>query len=256
MRIGKKNTKRQQRRKKRLVFFTACFSFLLVAGLCWGAFHFLPRIRFFQIQSIVVQGVKDPEQIKEILRRAELKEGVSFFSLDLRGILDRVKQDPQVDQVRITRRFPKTLILTVTLNEPRLLLNVDQYYYLGKSGKIYKKVERADSKDFPILSGLKREEIEANPNRAREVFAQSLQLLELYEKSELARRIGLSEIHYDPLVGFEIFPEKKKTKIIFGSKDFEAKISRLERTLEELQKINRSFALIDLNYEGKVILKL
>ena len=73
---------------------------------------------------------------------------------------------------------------------------------------------------------------------------------------DAAKALGLSEIHYDRAGGFSIFPEKKPFRIIVGFDDFDTKLKRLAVAMEKLKSSDHSFASIDLNYEGKVILTM
>ena len=136
-------------------------------------------------------------------------------------------------------------------------ISVGKFYYLGNRGEIFKEVEGGqDSRDFPILTGLTRDEIEQDPPRAREIFHQALTLLANYNTEMASQNLGLSEIHYDKAAGFSLYPEKERFRVLVGFDPFEAKLKRFCQALPKLKKMNQSFAAIDLNYEGRVILTL
>src|SRR5262249_19991430 len=194
---------------------------------------------------------------EEILDRTKDLVGSPILSVSLKEIVMRLTEDPRIDRVKVVRQLPHTLKVEVTPHEPGLILSVGKFYYIGISGKIFKEVTRPnDSMDYPILTGLSREEMEQDPPRAREILKEALTLLSRFESQDAAKALGLSEIHYDRAGGFSIFPEKKPFRIIVGFDDFDTKLKRLSVAMEKLKSSDHSFASIDLNYEGKVILTM
>ncbi len=253
----KSNVKLQARKRRLKILFRGlkvCVGILLLTF----AFRYLSlHIEKLKIQSIVVEGSGGALNTASVLNRAGVKVGTPLFAVKLREVVRKLQEDPWVDQVRVSRKIPHTLLIHVTQHEPQFILSVGKFYYVGLKGEVFKELtSRVDSKDFPIFTGLKRQEIEQDPAHAREIFGQAISLLSSYESIASVQKLGVSEIHYDKAEGFSVFPEKGKMRIVVGLDHFETKFNRLSLALEKLKQMKQSFASIDLNYQGKVILTL
>jgi cell division septal protein FtsQ len=258
VKLFKRSNVKVQNRKRRIKFLVrGVWGFVILAGLCAGGRYFSQHLESLKIKSIVVEGVRAPLTSERVIQRTGLQVGMPIFSVPLQEIVRHLKEDPWIDHVKVTRSLPHKMIIQVTPYDPKLILSVGKFYYIGPKGEIFKELtDKADKKDFPYFTGLTREEIEQDPSQAREIIGQALKLLESYESQQLIQRLGVSEIHYDRASGFSIFPEKERMKIIFGFDDFETKVKRLVTAMEKLKGSGRSLASMDLNYEGKVILTM
>ena len=251
MRFFRRSNVKKQIQKRRFVF---CFTFLLLLFLSGSVYFSLPYLKFFKLKFVEVQGVQRGFQTETVLEKSRLQKGVPLFSIHLKEVASRLKEEIWVDRVRMKRKLPYTLAIQIIEHEPKLILSADKLYYISSAGEIFKQLEKEDSKNFPVLTGVTEQEIEQNSDKMKEVFSEAIELLKKYEKTAFAGQFGVSEIHYDFLSGFNLFPEKKKLKIIVGFSNFDAKLKRLELAIQQLGESHRSFSAIDLNYEGKVVL--
>jgi len=258
MKFFRRSNVKLQARKRRWKFFVrSVITLSCVLALTYTVRYLSLHLEKLKINSILIEGAGGKLTTGVILKASGLSVGMPIFSVDLPEVVRRLEQDPWIDRVRVSRRLPHTLLIDISRREPKLILSVGKFYYLGAHGEIFKEVEGAkDSRDFPVLTGLSREEIEQDPPRAREVFTQALKLLNAYEGQEASQPLGLSEIHYNSASGFSLFPEKARFRVIVGFEPFDGKLKRLSAALGKLKRMSQSFASIDLNYEGKVILTM
>ncbi|MBL7685144.1 MAG: FtsQ-type POTRA domain-containing protein [Deltaproteobacteria bacterium] len=251
----KNNVKLQvrKRRFKNLLRNTLilCAAVMLVAGLRYLSLH----LEKLKINSILIEGAGETLSPGQVLAQSGLSIGLPIFTIDLPEVVRRLEENPWIQSVKVKRQLPHTLLISLKRYEPKLILNVGKLYYLNDQGKIFKEIDpQIDSLDFPMLSGLSREQVEQDPPRAREIFSDAVKLLLAFEGHPAYGQLGISEIHFDPSGGFSLYPEKQSFRVLVGFDDFEKKLKRLDLAYQKLKKMGQSFALIDLNYEGKVIL--
>ncbi|MBF0491897.1 MAG: FtsQ-type POTRA domain-containing protein [Deltaproteobacteria bacterium] len=255
--LARRNVKTQARRKRlkqlvRMGLFFA-FSFALLIGLRYLSLH-LERLK---LDTILVAGELKNLDSKQIVQLSGVKLGDPLFSLDLPEIVRKIKENPWVASVKVTRKFPHNLMISVQEKIPQLVLSVGKFYWVSSEGEIVQSVHGQEGEaDLPVLTGFTRQEMEQDPPRSREILKRALKLAQAYQSQSFTQSLGLSEIHYERAEGFSLYPEKQPFRAIVGFEDFEVKLSRLSNALEKLKTLGRSFAAIDLNYEGKAILTL
>src|SRR5262245_56885457 len=258
MRVLKRsNVKVETRRRRTKKFVRALAVLCLVAGVLAGLRYLSFHLEQFKIQTLEVTLEGKGLSSEEVLSRIESYRGAPILAVHLKDVVGRLMEDPRVREARASRQFPGTIKAFVKTYGPRLILNAGRFYYVGADGSIFKEVSsKGDSMDYPVITGLKREAMEEDPTRARETLKDAADLVGRFEAHPVARDLGLSEIHYDRAEGYSLIPEKKNFRILVGFDDFDVKLKRLEAALRRLKSEDRSFASIDLNYEGKVILTM
>lgn len=208
-----------------------------------------------QIHQIEWFGLNEPLNSSDLLQQIPVKVGDPLFQADLQALANTLLKNPWIKEVRVSRKIPASLQIFVSQHQPKVILKADAYYYIDHEGKIFKRIEhQIDSKDYPILSGLEKSNMESDPPKAKEIIENALSLLKSYEASKLAQSLGVSEIHYEENLGLSLIPEKQATKIQMGFGDFEQKVKRLTQAFEKLEGNKLNFVSMDLNYAGKVIL--
>ncbi|MFO1518085.1 MAG: FtsQ-type POTRA domain-containing protein [bacterium] len=255
--LRRHNVKLQARQKKFKFFKRGLIVCLSVVALTVGLRYLSLHLENLKINSILIDGAGGSLTTGAILHQSGLSVGMPIFTVDLREVVRRLEENPWIDHVKASRRLPHTLLITLTRHEPKMILSVGKFYYVDEKGRIFKEItDRSDSMDYPIFTGLTRDEFEQDPPRGREILKEALKLLAAYDVREESKDLGLSEIHFDKTAGFSLFPEKEHFRVLVGFDGFEAKLKRLDSALQKLKKLNQSFASIDLNYEGKVILTM
>lgn len=92
---------------------------LVIAG-AWGVRAAARQMAFFRVRTIEIRGARYL-QPNEILSRLQVDTLASLWD-DLAPYRERVRRHPQVSDVRITRRMPGTLVVTVRENLPVALV--------------------------------------------------------------------------------------------------------------------------------------
>ena len=82
----------------------------------------LSRAPIFPIRSTVVTGVQRLSPA-DVLRRAKLPSDATLLRIDTRGIVQALKTDPWIADVRVIRHFPSALELRVTERVPAAIVD-------------------------------------------------------------------------------------------------------------------------------------
>jgi cell division septal protein FtsQ len=88
----------------------------VIMGAAWGVRAAARRMAFFQIRSVEVRGVRYL-QANDVLSRMKVDTSASLWD-DLEPYRQRIRQHPQVSDVKISRRMPGTLVVTIQENLP------------------------------------------------------------------------------------------------------------------------------------------
>jgi cell division protein FtsQ len=255
--LRKRNVKREDLKRRSRVFFRLFLFLALIGGIWGGGRYALTHLRFFSIAHLTVQG--DPKTLspEEVIRRSEVAMGDNLFAADIQGIQAKLKIHPYFKTVRVQRRLPNTLVIGVQEYFPEFILSTGRLYYVDRDGEIFKDVtETTDSRDFPVLTGIAEEMILEDAAGIKNVLKDAAELKRIYQQSALFASLGLSEIHYEKNIGFNLYPEKKKYSIKVGLKDFEEKLSKLTDHWEKIDQSKAGISSIDLNYPGKILMTL
>jgi cell division protein FtsQ len=153
----------------------------------------------------------------ELLQLAGIDFTTSLMNLDLKEVSQRLRRHPWVEKAQVKRDWSrKALIIEVQERTPRALLLLDELYLVDRNGEVFKKADPKDRLDFPVLTGLRKEEIQNRDDRARELIRQALQLLSLLEERRVFTLGEVSEIHLNSQRGLTVYTLKGGIPIRMG----------------------------------------
>ena len=106
----------------------------VIMAAAWGARAAARQMAFFRVRAVEIRGVRYI-QPNEVVSRLRIDTVASLWD-DLEPYRQRVMRHPQVSDVRITRRMPGTLVVTIRENLPVALVQTTSgllpYDSLGK----------------------------------------------------------------------------------------------------------------------------
>jgi cell division protein FtsQ len=106
----------------------------VIMAAAWGARAAARQMAFFRVRAVEIRGVRYI-QPNEVISRLRIDTVASLWD-DLEPYRQRVMRHPQVSDVRITRRMPGTLVVTIRENLPVALVQTTAgllpYDSLGK----------------------------------------------------------------------------------------------------------------------------
>ena len=210
---------------------------------------------FFRVASVQVisTGRIEAGLIREI---SGVQNGLSMFDLDLNTIGARIEKNPWVATAEVERVFPRTVTIKVTEFTPAAIINHGCLYYVAQDGTIFKPLEMGEKINFPLLTGMEQKDILQNQKETRLLLAGAVRLAELLRTRKSFNLEKLSEIHIDPLQGYELMTLQGGVPVKIGFDNFEPKLARLDRIYAEIESRLSVTQYIDLNAADRVVVKL
>mgnify|MGYP000116421670 CR=1 FL=1 len=144
--------RKPHRVKRRKPFYKNKFflSFFLLLAIFWIAFYIFSFASFFQIQNIEIYGAKtlSREELEATLREKIEKK---FFSFSSKSIFltnpskiesEFLQKFPKISKIKIKRKFPSTLILSIQEREPVAIFSINEKeFFVDATGIIFEETE-------------------------------------------------------------------------------------------------------------------
>ncbi|MDQ2667245.1 MAG: FtsQ-type POTRA domain-containing protein [Gemmatimonadota bacterium] len=105
-----------KRRKRAWLLSGAAVLFVAIFASPWWGPRVLRRLDFFRVRKIEVVGARYTP-VDEVLERLQLDTTRSIWD-SLQPLVKRVETHPQVEHANVQRRFPGTLVVTLTERRP------------------------------------------------------------------------------------------------------------------------------------------
>jgi cell division protein FtsQ len=148
----------------------------------------------------------------------------------LQEISQKIIANPWVKDVRIERNFPHQLIIEITERVPVALASQEGLFLVDREGDLFKKVERQDNIDMPVITGLSFSE--PNTQRVKEI----LDFLETAEHMGVFPTRTVSEVHVDGDYGITLYMLTENIPIQMDLKNYSGKLALLRSLKEDLAK--------------------
>lgn len=230
-------------------------SVTMLVAVAYFAARMLFASDYFKVEQIEV---KNNQRIsrEDILALSDIAPGANIFELDLARIGGRIEENPWIADAKVRRMFPDRLVIRVEERNPRAIVRLDYLYYLDASGKIFKRLERGDRLDFPVISGIDREAFLEGREPLMRQLDNVLRLLEILDGRKIFATGEVSEITLADSGDITLYTCHGGVPVRMGGNDFEAKLDRLERIFPQLRTRLGVIDYIDLNVTRRIIVKL
>ncbi|HME91930.1 MAG TPA: FtsQ-type POTRA domain-containing protein [Myxococcaceae bacterium] len=209
----------------------ACGSIVALGLGGYQAYRWAHRTPQFALKSVTFQGLRRAQQA-DLLRLAGVSAGQNLLGLDLQAIERAIAAHPWVDQARVTRRFPDSLAIAVKEHEPAALVALGELYLVDSEGRPFKKIEREDPADLPLITGLAREQFVDAPEQSRLRLRQMLAVAAAYSRSDPPPVASLAEIRMGR--SGVVLVTAQGQEIWIGEEDPGGALSRLKKVRTEL----------------------
>ncbi|HEX2385686.1 MAG TPA: FtsQ-type POTRA domain-containing protein, partial [Candidatus Binatia bacterium] len=208
-----------------------------------------------EIFSVREIQVKAGEKVggSEIVETAGLSQGMSIWRVDPQAIEKKIARHPWVKQVLVRREFPRRVVIEVEEREPKAIAALGKLYYVDRDGYIFKPVEPGERSDYPLLTGLKAQDLQypaAYATRLR--IKDALKLSDLIGKEPFA----LSEIRFLPRDGVVAYPVGYRLALTMGAGNWEDKIKRLRRVMTLWKGNEERLAALDVRFRDQVVARM
>jgi cell division protein FtsQ len=231
----------------------------LVAGIYFGVRTGVAKFFFqnpdYALSTIVIH-TDGTLQRDQVLKRAELREGLNIFSVNLARVQERLQQLAQVEEVQVERKLPNELDIQITERKPIAWITsektmVDPFtsdaaYLIDARGIVMKEKNLlTDYLALPVISGCTNEAL--TPGKPVDSFETraALELLRLATTSFMQTRFQISDV--DVSNGYCLLVrDKNHTEVMFDFDHLEEQMQRLEQLLVYSDDSQRQIATVNL----------
>ncbi len=245
---NKNNKKKDAKKEKRLKILKilALICILIVSIII------IFSSSLFNINNIIVQGNSKLSDEKVIsISSIELYTNIFNFS-KVKAKL-KINENPYVENVKISRKLPSTIVITINERVPSYMLQfADSYVYINNQGYM---LEISNEKiDVPILTGFTTDlsNIKAGNRINSEDLKKMGMVIKIYQalsNNGIAEK--LSKIDMSNERNYTLFFDSEGKKVYLGNgSDLSTKVVLLKSILESSsEKSGEIFLNVDLNTE-------
>jgi cell division protein FtsQ len=212
---------------------------------------FVLENQYFSVREIQVRGA-DKVSGNEIVTIAGLRQGMSIWKVELDHIEKKIAKHPWVRRVLVRREFPSRIIIEVEERTPKAIVAVRKLYYIDSDGAVFKEVAPGENVKFPLLTGLRAEDVMAAGPAVRRRIRDAMRLAELMAQ----RSHSLSEIHFDALDRLVVYTTSYPVALHMGWGDWDEKLDRMERLLTLWKGHEERLASLDMSFRNQVVARV
>ncbi len=172
----------------------------------------------------------------DIATEAGIVKGENVFALDLERARSRLLADPWIRDASIARRLPGMITVQVTEREAAAIVALGDSYLASRDGEIFKRLEAGDPTDLPAVTGLTSDAVAEDRDAAVRSIRRALDLATEYERTPLATRAPLQEVHLADGQALTLFVGKSAIALELGVAPFHQKLEEAARVLAELER--------------------
>ena len=230
----------------------AAVSAALSFGL-WEAWRWATASPFFALREIHFTGLVHAGE-GELTRRSGLLPGENLFRANLPRAARALESHPWVANVRIERRLPGRLDISVEEHHPAALVQAGPLYVLDDEGRLFKRAAPEDGLDLPLITGFSRD---AWQKQRPELQLRLLSALHVLDSWQVAgfNVSALSEVRLDEDGAFTLFAhdalagaaQGSVQEIRLGAKDLALELRRLAQVRAALGRRGERATRIDLD---------
>jgi len=217
----------------------ALLGLVLVVGIAGGVAHaarrYVKTTPRFAVTEIVVTGASHRSE-EDLVAIAGIVKGKNVFSTDLDAARAHLLADPWIKEARLERRLPGTVSLVVEERRAAGIVAAGDTYLVSADGEIWKRLEPGDPTDLPIITGLSLAMVTQDRKGAEAVVRRALELGLEYDRSPIAKRSPLQEIHVAPTGRTSLVIGKSALTLELGSPPFRRKLEHAARVLADLDR--------------------
>lgn len=251
----KKLTLEERKRKKKIKRIKFIIKTFLLLGIIIGAITFTMVSPIFNIKNIQVLNNEQVSQ-ETIISLSELKTEENIFKYRIYKVVDNIKTNAYIENVKIHRIIPNTIQIEVEERQHNYSIDfLGKYAYINTQGYILEIAQ--DSKQKIILQGIETPEEEVVVgNRLNEKDLGKLEdvikIMNVTKEYELDNKVTSIDIMDKNNYSIYLEEEKKKVHLGDGS-NLSNKMLYVNAIIEEEKgKTGEIFANGDLNNKFRV----
>jgi cell division protein FtsQ len=206
------------------------------SGVAWGARRYVRTSPRFAVSEIITSGGKrrGPDDIAGV---ANVAKGQNIFSIDLDRARARLTADPWIETAEVTRQLPGTISIRITEHESAgIVAMAEGTYLVTRDGSLIKRVEAGDPLEEHVVTGIALKTLVDDREGATRTIRQALDLASDYDRSPLAQRSPIQEVHVEPNGDMTLVVGKSGVVIRMGSSPYRKKLEQATRIVAEIDR--------------------
>lgn len=228
-------------------------------AVAWGARKYVVQSPRFGAKTILVEG-NQRRRPDEVAGLAGIAVGQNLFSLDEKRAERALLRDPWIEKATISRTLPSTVRILVQEREARAMAEIGGTLYLTtRDGEPFKPLEPGDPHDLPVVSGIAPGLLTRDRVGAAQLVKRALDLVEELERSGLAKRWPVQEVHVAKDTSLVVTIGKEGIQLHMGHAPFREKLEQARAVLNELgrRKADASVVFLDNDaHPERVVVRL
>lgn len=252
-----RNWKELATRCTRLVLVVSCVV-LVIAGAVLLIKVVVDSDHFY-VATVEVTGNKRLAD-QEVIDLSDIRHGVSTFDLDLESIGQKLAESDWISSARIMRKLPQGIVIDITERQARFIINLDYLYYVDGDGEIFKVLRGGDSLDYPLVTGLERQQIIDEPQQTRQQLHKIALMLDDLSQREVFNEKCIAQINIEDHGRSTFYTDPYAVPIKMGAVTdielFAKQVDRLEQIyISDIKKRLPVLEYIDLSVPDEIIVK-
>ena len=209
----KKSNKKVYKKKSKKIIIGIVTIIILITGIT----IFTLTTPIFNINNVKVEG-NEKIETETIISLSEIKTNENIFAINKSKISSSVKENKYIEDIKIKRKLPDTIILQVKERKVKYQINlINSFAYIDQNGYI---LENSTVKaEVPVLIGFEINENEML-NKERLEEKDLTKLNDLYKIMEAAKTIEIdgliTEINTENKDDYLLYLESKSKRIHIG----------------------------------------
>ena len=219
-----------------------------------GVYAHLLEHPSFRLREVDIQGSRQVS--RETLFSLARVEGMpNLFTVPLKDIGRRLESHPWIESVVLEKVFPHKIVIQVVERKPIALVQLEELYYMDAKGVIFSPAGEGAGYNYPVLTGLTRQDLEARLDVTKPLLMKALELLVMANKERTPPLGAISEIKLEKMNGIQCFTKAEGLAVRLGWDQFDEKLKRLSLVWSDVKKRGWSAVSIDCSDLNRMVVK-
>ena len=209
-------TKKERKRKKKIKRIKFFLKLILFIGLASGTIIFALTSPIFNIKDIKVIN-NNQVQADTIISLSELKKEDNIFKFYGKNVVNKIKENAYIENVKIHRKLPSTIEIEVEERTPTFSVDyMGKYAYINTQGYILEIAETNNG--MTIIQGATTKEEDIQPgnrlcNEDLSRLEETIKILDSANENKLEGKVTSIDISNKNEYSIYIESEKKKVHL-------------------------------------------
>lgn len=158
--------------------------------ICFSTYVLL-QSPLFNVRNIQIVGRSEISQ-QEVVKLSGIVLDSNIFKLDLKAGKEKISLLPAVKDVELTRKFPSTIIISITERQAVAFLQLDNSFIELDNEGVYIRTGEINKKNIPVVTGFTVDKVKPGQKVNNEKIPIVMEVLDKLPKDLVNK---LSEIH-------------------------------------------------------------